>query len=253
MIFKSLMIAYFGVSSLFIAEFAALVTAQAAVKEQAYEYYSHGHLSLAARLPLEGPGWVKLFQPRARLWGTDQLVQVIQKVALYLESTFSPRDRLQIGDMAAQQGGYVSGHASHQNGLDVDIAFFRKQQTEQDPDDTRGFVKHFVRSGKLSSDFDLERNWALVKALVSTGKVKRIFTDAAVKSALCKYSAARGDKNYYTQALRRIQPWPNHDDHFHVRLVCPAGTRHCISQSDPPAGTGCDRIYTALPGSIEMP
>ena len=39
--------------------------------------------------------------------------------------------------------------------------------------------------------------------------------------------------------FRVIRPWYGHDDHFHVRLNCPAGETNCVSQAPPPEGDGC--------------
>ena len=39
--------------------------------------------------------------------------------------------------------------------------------------------------------------------------------------------------------LRKLRPWGGHDDHFHVRLVCPAGQAGCVPQDPPPPGDDC--------------
>ena len=42
--------------------------------------------------------------------------------------------------------------------------------------------------------------------------------------------------------LHRLRPWWGHDDHFHVRLSCPAGSPECETQAPVPPGDGCDAI-----------
>jgi penicillin-insensitive murein endopeptidase len=39
--------------------------------------------------------------------------------------------------------------------------------------------------------------------------------------------------------LGKLRPWYGHDDHFHVRLDCPAGEASCKDQDPPPADVGC--------------
>ena len=50
----------------------------------------------------------------------------------------------------------------------------------------------------------------------------RIFVAAAVKIEMCK-TATRKDKAW----LQKIRPIYGHESHFHVRLKCPRGARHC--------------------------
>src|SRR5690606_28371648 len=138
-------------------------------------------------------------------------------------------------------GGDISGHASHENGLDVDIAYFRNDHSEQDPEITSGFIERFVRNGKLSANFDLERNWTFIKALTRTGRISRIFTDRVIKNALCRYAESLGELKTEEEALRRLRHWPNHTDHWHVRLTCPEKSPRCKAQDDPPPGSGCGR------------
>ena len=39
--------------------------------------------------------------------------------------------------------------------------------------------------------------------------------------------------------LTKIRPWYGHDDHFHVRLACPAGNADCTPQARVAVGDGC--------------
>src|SRR4051812_37928745 len=137
--------------------------------EQAVGFYSQGSLLNASQFDLAGPGYVKIFRPRDRLYATSDLIAVIESAAIKVQAAFPHfSDRLQIGDVAARAGGTLGGHASHQNGLDADVAFLRVNHTEQNPDLTTGFQETFVRNGKVSGNFDIERNWAFVQALVDT-------------------------------------------------------------------------------------
>jgi penicillin-insensitive murein endopeptidase len=63
---------------------------------------------------------------------------------------------------------------------------------------------------------------------------------AAVKIEMCK-TATRADRKW----LQKIRPIYGHDTHFHVRLKCPRGARHCETQTPTVSelsngGDGCD-------------
>jgi penicillin-insensitive murein endopeptidase len=208
-------------------------------EEQALGFYSRGNLKFANLLPTEGFGFVHLFRPRDRGHGTYDLIYVITESARRLQELFPSRDRVQVGDLSAFEGGPISRHASHQNGLDVDIAFLRKDQTEQDPNDTSGFRESFVQRGKLTANFDIARNWAFAKLLISTGRVQRVFVNNVVKRGLCAFAKANGELDSQTETLRRLRVYTGHMDHFHVRVTCPDNSPACQSQNEVPEGSGC--------------
>ncbi len=212
-----------------------------AATEQAVGSYAAGRLVNADRLPESGTGFVKLFVPRDRGWLTRELSDVVQGVASRLHQRFPEGERLQLGDSSGREGGPISGHASHQNGLDIDIAFLRANHTEQDPQLTTGFQEVFVRNGTLSRNFDLRRNWFLVRAFYATGRINRMFVDPAIKRAFCRAAGSSPDA-WTTEVLRRLRPLAEHDDHVHVRLLCPEASPRCVPQEAPEPGSGCDAV-----------
>lgn len=210
--------------------------------EQAIGFYSDGRLRNASRLEWEGPGILKLFRSRNREYSTSDLQKLLLDSAMRLSQAFPEGERLQIGDLSAERGGPIGLHASHQNGLDVDVVYLRVNRHEQDPDSPRGFEEIFVQGdGELSRNFDLDRNWFLLSLLVATNRVNRIFVDEKIKTTLCQYVAQAGkwEESAAMETLRRLRPWPNHDDHFHLRIHCPEGNTRCIAQEPPPEGSGC--------------
>ncbi len=229
---------------------------------QARGYYAKGSLREPSSLLQEGPGYVKLFQSRGRQFGSRELVGLIEGVSAYLQQVHPDGERIQIGDIAAETGGRISGHASHQNGLDADLSFFRMNRTEQPISDESGFTEVFVKHGKLTENFDIERNWLFFHTAVSTWKIQRIFVDPAIKRLYCILFDSQGDQAQLTrgsdqaslgeagETLRRLRPYQNHDDHMHIRLYCPAGNTQCISQEEVLPGTGC-RELQALEGRHE--
>jgi penicillin-insensitive murein endopeptidase len=210
--------------------------------EQSIGFYANGSLKNPNNLGLEGEGFVKLFRNRDRAWGNDQLIDVITETALMLKKTFPYSERIQVGDLSQKIGGKISGHNSHQNGLDVDLVYFRVNHQEQEVNQTNGFSERFVFDGKLTANFDLERNWAFVKLLASKQNVQRIFMDPIIKKAFCDFAKMENEYDQNTEVLRKFRPLAHHDDHIHVRLLCPEGSKECTPQEAPPIGSGCDSI-----------
>lgn len=217
---------------------------------QVIGYYSDGKLQNASSLPLDGVGFVHLFRERNRNYGSRDLIEILETVALEFRNWNPDSERLQIGDISAKTGGTISGHASHQNGLDVDLAYFRKNHHEQPLSFTTGFDESFVSSkGAISSNFDTARSWKFLSLLIATGRIERIFVDSAIKREFCHYyhsgatSTADDFNSDGTEMLRHLRPLDHHDDHWHVRITCPADSPKCIPQTPPvPPGDGCNSL-----------
>jgi penicillin-insensitive murein endopeptidase len=207
--------------------------------EQAVGFYSNGKLLNPHELPLEGFGFVKLFRPRNRGYGTYDLVTLLQETAAKLQLLHPSRDRVQIGDTSQLAGGSVSGHVSHQNGLDADVAFLRVDQSEQDASRTDGFRESFVNKGRLTANFDLRRNWDYAKILISTGRVQRLFVGEVVRKEMCKYVKSIGELSSEAETMRRLRVVAGHTDHYHIRLSCPQNSPNCKAQEEVPLATGC--------------
>lgn len=205
-------------------------------------YYSDGTLTNGVSLPESGPGYMKLFIPRNRGWGTQEMIDMIIRSSADMNNKFPGMDRLQVGDISQKGGGDVSDlHSSHQNGQDVDLTYYRKNQIEQPPHQTNGFSESMVTNKRLSKNFDTARNWEFIKRLHENGEVQRIFVDPVIKKELCRFARLKNELIRHDDILRSLRVLENHADHMHVRLKCPPNARECISQEDPPAGAGCTR------------
>jgi penicillin-insensitive murein endopeptidase len=156
-------------------------------------------------------------------------------------------ERIQIGDLSQRGGGKMTRHASHQNGLDVDVVYFRNDLRETFP--VRGalanFDESFVEGNRLTKNFDSVRTGWVFRRLVQTGKVDRIFVDPAVKQFYCENRSQLGAVNQSEEEfiLSRIRPYPHHSDHFHVRIKCPIQDSKCIASPELPGESGCDSKF----------
>ena len=107
---------------------------------------NHGRLRDGVQLPSSGPTWFTWdwgldTSPNRdwRRWGTDRLVRTIFTVLDGYTATFPGAARIGIADLSRPQGGNFGkqfgglGHASHQNGLDVDVLYPRVDCLERPP------------------------------------------------------------------------------------------------------------------------
>jgi len=87
-----------------------------------------------------------------------------------------------------------------------------------------------------SQYYDATRVEGLLQAAATLPGVARIFVNPVIKKSLC--TSVKGDRRW----LRRLRPWFGHDEHFHLRMRCPAQDEHCENQAPPPAGDGCEEL-----------
>lgn len=87
---------------------------------QSYGSYANGCLAGALQLPESGTNWQTMRLSRNRNWGHPDVVSFIERLASSAEK--AGWSGLYIGDMSQPRGGpMLTGHTSHQIGLDVDI------------------------------------------------------------------------------------------------------------------------------------
>jgi penicillin-insensitive murein endopeptidase len=199
-----------------------------------------GCIAGAAHLPDDGVGYQSIRIGRNRHWGHPDTVAFVGRLgkrahAIGLEPFY-------VGDMSQPRGGPMTwGHGSHQNGLDVDIWFNMDRKPALAPPQ-RDDVD--LPSMVLANQSDIdhrrfgERQVRLLRLAATDPRVDRIFVHWTIKAAICEGvgGAAQGDRSW----IHKLRPWRGHDEHFHVRLSCPAGARDCTGQPPVPPGDGCD-------------
>lgn len=176
-----------------------------------------------------------LRKARNRNWGHPATVSFVADLAAAAKQA-GIAGPLLIGDMAQPRGGPMpAGHGSHQNGLDVDI-WFRLPAKPL----SRAEIEA-PRPVTMVNGTNVDRRaWGpaqarLLELAARTPGVDRIFVNPAIKKAACRSVPADGDRDW----LRRLRPWWGHDEHFHVRLACPADSPDCEGQKPMPEGDGC--------------
>jgi len=164
-----------------------------------------GRLVRGVRLPASGAHFVTWDPIRRRSpnrpWrrhGTDRLVRMVLRVASGYASAQPRAPRLVVGDLSRPRGGDFGvryggiGHSTHQNGLDADVYLPRRDGRERAP--------------RRVAQVDLRRSQELVDRFVKAG---------AAAVLVGPRTGLKGPPGV-------VKPWPNHDDHLHVRLPADA-------------------------------
>lgn len=196
--------------------------------------YARGCLAGAVALPVDGATWQVMRLGRNRNWGHPRLVAFLERFAEKGRRIGWPG--LLVGDMSQPRGGpMITGHASHQIGLDADIWFLPMPdrtltRAERETISAVSMVKMATR--EIDRSTWTPTRMALVRQAALDPEVARIFVNPAIKKAMC--DAAEGDRAW----LGKVRPWYGHNYHFHVRLACPPGG-DCRGQDPVSPGDGC--------------
>jgi len=206
-------------------------------KAQPVGFYSRGCLAGAMAIPVDGPDWQVMRLSRNRRWGHPDLIRVIEELSV--RSKRRGWNGLMVGDISQPRGGpMLTGHASHQVGLDVDLWFMPmpdKRLTFEEREELSAIS--VLKAGSFYVD---EKRWTrahanLLREAASFGEVERILVHPGVKKKLCE--TVGGDRKW----LQKIRPYYGHNYHFHLRIACPKGSSGCKPQAEVAAGDGCDK------------
>jgi hypothetical protein len=160
-----------------------------------------GHLERGVQLPAEDATfftWDPVLHTAPNRWwrryGTDRLLETLLQVLGDFQDAHPDAPRVGVGDLSRPQGGNFGprfgglGHASHQNGLDVDVFYPRRDRREREP-----------------------VNPAQVDRALAQELVDRFVAAGAQYVFVGRHTGLRGPR-------RVVQAIPHHDDHLHVRI-----------------------------------
>lgn len=167
-----------------------------------------GRLVRGVKLPSYGADWFTYdwgtHSVPNRIWrryGHDRLVRMLLRVVGEYRRAHPEAPRVGIADLSRPRGGNFGrrygglGHASHQNGLDVDVLYPRLDRQEAQPERVREIDR------RLAQD--------LVQRFVSAG-AQKVFVGLGTR--------LRGKRG----VVIRMR---HHDDHIHVRIKPRRGGR----------------------------
>jgi hypothetical protein len=159
-----------------------------------------GRLVHGTQLPVDAADWatwdpVTDSTPNRpnRLYGNEHTIRTIVSVITAYRSAHPRAPRVVVGDISYEGGGRMDEHVSHQNGLDVDVYYPR-------------------RDGHLSAPIATSQiDHRLAQDLLDR------FVAAGAQMVFVGYSTGlRGPTGV-------VVPYPNHENHMHVRFPRAAG------------------------------
>ena len=159
-----------------------------------------GSLSAGTQLPVEGPDWVtwnpvedRVPSTPRRLYGHERTIRTVVAVLAAFRATNPDAPRVVVGDLSFRDGGPMELHRSHQNGLDVDLYYPR--------------LDGRLRAPRTTSQVDRKLAQDLLDRFVAAG-AEKVFVGYS--------TGLHGPADV-------VIPYPNHEDHMHVRLPPPRG------------------------------
>jgi hypothetical protein len=170
-------------------------------RSKAIGTHSAGSLRRGVMLPARGRSWVS-WDPilkrtpnrQWRRWGTDRMVRSTLGVLREFGRDHPRAPKVPVGDLSRPQGGDFGpqfgsiGHASHQNGLDIDVYYPRRDRKVKPP----------TSPGQV----DLRLAQDLVDRFVAAG-AEKVFV---------------GPNLPLTGPPEVVVPLVHHDNHLHARL-----------------------------------
>lgn len=216
-------------------------------KPASFGFYSKGCFTGGMAIATDGPTWQAMRLSRNRRWGHPAMIKLIEKLSHDAVADGWPG--LLLGDISQPRGGpMLTGHASHQIGLDADIWLTPMPDHRLSAQERETMAAtSMIKKGGLTVD---DRLWTpahlkLLRRAASYPQVERIFVHPGIKKKLCE--TATGDRSW----LAKVRPFWGHDYHFHIRLGCQPGSAGCKAQEPPPADEGCGKSlawwFTAEP------
>ncbi|MBL8883001.1 MAG: penicillin-insensitive murein endopeptidase [Hyphomicrobium sp.] len=200
--------------------------------------YSRGCLAGGVALPVDGQAWQAMRLSRNRVWGHPRLIKLIETLAV------ASREKgdwpgLLVGDISQPRGGpMLTGHASHQLGLDADIWLTPMPDRKLSGKERENMsATSMLDKTSLAVDPKVftERQVRLIKRAASFPQVERVLVHPAIKKALCE--AAGSDRGW----LGKVRPYYGHYYHMHIRIGCPSDSVGCVPQRPTTGQDGCGK------------
>ena len=192
-----------------------------------------GSLQGGVELSPATPGLMllRIVRQRGTNWGTQRLVDYLARTAERLQKDPGHAGiPLRVGNLSGEHGGPMRWSHSHRAGRDVDLAFFAIGERSGKPRAPDRYL-YFNEEGKARWRrhrylFDVARNWALVKTLLTDPSVHvaRIYIAEPLRRLMLDHGREQGDAEWLLQRAGHVLSEPSHagkhNDHMHVRIYC---------------------------------
>jgi penicillin-insensitive murein DD-endopeptidase len=207
------------------------------LKSRSIGSYARGCLAGAQAMAINGDAWQIMRLSRNRMWGHPDLIRLVEDLGDKAKAA-GDWNGLLVGDISQPRGGpMLTGHASHQIGLDADIWLTPMPSRVYSQAERENISAVLMTKNHKEIDRKVwtENQAKLIQRAAKYERVARIFVHPPIKAELCKW--ATGDRSW----LAKVRPMFGHNYHFHIRMKCPAGVQGCKDQWTPKPndGTGC--------------
>jgi penicillin-insensitive murein DD-endopeptidase len=204
---------------------------------RAIGYYTAGCLAGGVAMPINGETWQVMRLSRNRNWGHPNLIEFLERFARTVPGV--GWRGLLVGDLAQPRGGpMLTGHWSHQVGLDADIWFTPMPERVLSSEERETLMATNIVAddwNDVNPKIWSPAHIAVLKIAASDPTVERVLVNPAIKKALCR--DVKSDRSW----LRKVRPVGGHNYHFHIRIGCPAGQTGCKAPAPAPDDEGCGK------------
>ncbi|WP_306120975.1 penicillin-insensitive murein endopeptidase [Roseitalea sp. MMSF_3504] len=202
-------------------------------------FYSGGCIAGAVAMPVDGPNWQAMRLERNRRWGHPELIALIQRLAD--EAVDEGWPGLLVGDIAQPRGGpMLTGHRSHQTGLDADLWLTKMPDRRLTPAERRDMSAISVlKPGTMEINPQVwtPAHARLLQRAASYDEIERVLVNPGIKKKMCELY---GDDPANDPWMIKLRPVRGHHYHFHIRMVCPDDSPDCRPQKPvPTSGNDC--------------
>jgi penicillin-insensitive murein endopeptidase len=223
---------------------------------------NEGHLEGGVHLDVTKPYFrvVPMYTSGDVRWGLPQMMSLLDRAARTVNKRY-PGSVLDVGDVSQKGGGDVLRHHSHESGRDADIGFYAVDAKGKQLHH-HGFIK-FDAAGESptipGAHFDLPRNWLLIEQILTDpgARASHIFIAEPLRQRLLGYARTHGVARALLDRAQIVLMQPTaslpHDDHFHVRISCPATMRGTCVELAKNLPHGKNRVAHHTHGPLHTP
>lgn len=166
-------------------------------------------------------------------FATKEMRDLILQTADWAFEKWGGAVKIRVGDIAFEKGGKLARHRTHQTGLDADIAYIpvNPKPIVNNGRKHNKFPEKFVKRGRVTKNLDIPKTYELISCIVEHYDVK-LFVDRRIISALRGVKLEGQSPDLRERMFANMEHNPSHQDHFHVKLMCPAQYKYCRNEME---------------------
>lgn len=177
----------------------------------------HGRLVEGIPFPRQFEGYQ--LRDEDHTYTTPEVIGALLDALDAVQAEYPSAPDLYFGDFSKPGGGWLNRHRSHQNGRDVDLGMYAKDDRT---------LSTFIPMNE--ENLDAAKTWCLIENIIRSQRVQYIFVDKRIQNVLSDYALSQGVDPAYLEHLfgnvrgSIVQHVRNHQDHLHIRFYAPWST-----------------------------